>query len=486
MRVAILHISDLHRDLHDEIETASLLDSLERDLSRHGSEAPPILGPALCVVSGDLIYGASPSAVAPDTELERQYQQAHEFLCGLADRFFGGDRNRVVILPGNHDVSFPSVMRCVEAIPIPEDNGTKKSLVTELFSPRSKLRWSWQELCFYRISDEDAYHSRVKQFADLYYGFYKGNRIFSLNPERQFDVFDFPDLGLSILSMSSCFNNDPFRRAGAFHPTVVTQACRLARDPKRAGWLVAAAWHHNLTGGPAQDDYIDSGVLQLLIDSGISLALHGHQHLTELLEERYRVGPTSRKLAIVSAGTLCAGPHHLAPGEPRSFNLIELDLQQWSGRVHQRTMVNRTYNLPIWGPGHFNTSNQSFLDFQLSPPLTSRPKDLDVDIAIECAERELGTGRWLEAVNILRPLAQVPVARPLLSRALFEHGDPGLTIELLTPPISTSEAVQVGWAIYECGTREHAERFLSHPFVRETTDASVREIARRVREKRSQ
>lgn len=345
MSFSILHLSDLHRDVADELETGALLDSLERDLARYTHETPPITAPSLCVVTGDMVFGASPDAPAPDDELARQYAQTLEFLVGLAERFFGGDRERVVILPGNHDVSLPGAMASMAPVPMPPDAQGRAALVKELFGPRPKLRWSWRDLGFFRIADESLYRARMSHFARLYTSFYGSHRTFSLDPASQHAVFDFPDLGFCLLALSSCYNNDPLRRAAAFHPTAVTEACNAARAPSRTGRLVAAAWHHNLYGGPSQDDYLDSSVLQHFIDAGISIAFHGHQHLMDCVEERYRLGPNARKITVLSAGTLCAGPHHLQAGEPRSYNIAEVDIAQLRGRVHQRRMVNRDYGL---------------------------------------------------------------------------------------------------------------------------------------------
>lgn len=485
MRFSILHLSDLHRDLADEIETVSLLNSLERDLEHQAAEDPPILRPSLCVVTGDMVFGAGPAALAPNDELERQYAQALDFLDGLARRFFGGARDRVVILPGNHDVSFPAFMACAQRVDVPNDEAQKRGLVDELFAPRSTLRWSWRDLCFYRVADQAAYLRRFDHFARLYSSFYEGRRTFALEPERQHDAFDFPDLGFCVLSLSSCYKNDPFRRAGAFHPAAVSDLCRVARAPERAGRLIAAAWHHSVSGGPAQDDYLDSSVLQVFIDAGISLALHGHQHLPDCVDERYRVGPNSRKITIISAGTLCAGPHHLPPGEPRSFNVVELDADARTGRVHHRKMVNRDYTLPIWGPGHFDGSNLSYVDFSICPPMEDRPAALDLNLLLERAERALGAQRWSEVIEILRPHRAVPLARPLLVRALSELGDNRQTIDILAPPGTPAEAVLVGAAIRGDGTQVEADAFLASPVVVADNDESVREIARRVRERRA-
>jgi len=60
MRFAILHISDLHRDLSDEINNEWLLDSLQNDFDQFEKQSPPITRPTLSIVSGDLIYGVKP------------------------------------------------------------------------------------------------------------------------------------------------------------------------------------------------------------------------------------------------------------------------------------------------------------------------------------------------------------------------------------------------------------------------------------------
>lgn len=52
MHFSILHLSDLHRDVADELETDALLNSLERDAERYDRETPPIRRPAVCIVTG--------------------------------------------------------------------------------------------------------------------------------------------------------------------------------------------------------------------------------------------------------------------------------------------------------------------------------------------------------------------------------------------------------------------------------------------------
>ncbi len=484
MRFSILHVSDLHRDLSDEVDTPSLLESLARDFEQYRGQDPEIIRPTLCIVSGDLVYGVKPNAEGAAQELERQYAQTEQFLVGLADRFFDGNRGRIVILPGNHDVSYDDVMGSAQKIEVPTEPEKRAKLVAELFTPRSLLRWSWRELCFFKITDDERYRNRLRHFATTYESFYQGRRTFPLVPEQQYGVFDFPDLGFCLVALNSCYNNDPLCRAGAFHPTALTEACRALRQTDRAGWLTAAAWHHNLVGGPTQDDYLDVEFLQLLIDAGVSLGFHGHQHLPECFDERYRLGPSPRKMTIISASTLCAEPRNLKPGVPRSYNVVEVDTDAWRGRVNQRHMVNKLFNLPVWGPGHFNITNRSFLDFELCKPLGTRPAQLDAQLALDRADKLLGSRQWCEALQVLGHLRDIPLARPLLVKALGELGDARRTIGTLWPPLTSAEAVMVGGAILDAGTREETEAFVRLDLVSGSMDASVRDILRRIRERR--
>jgi hypothetical protein len=435
-------------------------------------------------VSGDLVYGVRAGAPGAVEELRRQYAQAGEFLVGLADRFFDGNRERIVILPGNHDVCYEDVMASSEKIEIPLEPEKKDYIVAELFKANSRLRWSWRELCFYRILDDIRYQNRLQYFAATYKSFYQDRRTFSLVPDEQYDVFDFADLGFCVAVLNSCFNNDPLRRAGTFHPTALTDACRSLRQISRSGWLLASAWHHNLAGGPTLDDYLDAEFIQLLIDAGVSLGFHGHQHMPECFDERYRIGPSPRKMTIVSAGTLCAEPRNLKPGVPRSYNVVELDTDTWSGRAHQRQMVNRLFNLPVWGPGHFSSTNSSFVDFELCKPLVSRPPQLDLQLTLDRADKLLGARRWSEALVVLDGVKDMPGARPLLLRALTELGDARRTITALWPPSTIAETVTVGGAVLESGTKEEAEAFIELALVSGSTDASVQDISRRIRERR--
>jgi 3',5'-cyclic AMP phosphodiesterase CpdA len=175
MKVSILHLSDLHRDPENPIRNDVLLDSLENDRRHYSAEDEPVVQPPdLIIVSGDIIQGIRPNAPEPEARLREQYGEALDFLARLTDRFLAGDRSRVILVPGNHDVSayhFEKSLRRVDILP-----DRKTDLVTQLFSPDSLLRWSWSGFHLYEIADQTLYQQRFAAYADFYAAFYKGTR----------------------------------------------------------------------------------------------------------------------------------------------------------------------------------------------------------------------------------------------------------------------------------------------------------------------
>src|SRR5258707_4560057 len=277
MKVSILHISDLHRDPENPIGNAALLDSLENDRHRYSiEETPGVRRPDIVVVSGDIIQGVSPRDANAEKKLHEQYAEALNFLNELTKRFTNGDKRRVIVIPGNHDVSAYHFMNSIARIDIAPDR--KKQLVTQLFSPTSSLRWSWSDFELYEIVKPDVYADRLVAFAEFYRSFYEGTRTFSLQPKQQFDIFDFPEFQFTIVGFCSCHNNDIFNKQGGIHADCIAAVGKALRDYSYDNRLRIGVWHHNTEGVPLQVDYMDPDILQNFIDRGLSLGFHGHQH----------------------------------------------------------------------------------------------------------------------------------------------------------------------------------------------------------------
>ena len=435
-------------------------------------KTPRVEPPNFIIVSGDVVQGIRHGTPDADDTLQKQYDEAQIFLDDLTSRFVGGDKRRVVIVPGNHDVSDDKFRQSLEAITIVSD--AKKALLAELFKPDSPLRWSWKEFALYKINNHALYNARFAAFSDFYNTFYRGQRSYSLDPAEQFDVFDLSDLGIAVAGFSSCHNNDLLNRQGAIHPNCIAKAGQRLRDISLTGKpLRIAVWHHNMEGPPMESDYIDPDIVQNLIDGGFSLGFHGHQHKPQFLDTRFRHGP-NRKIMVISAGTLCGGA---AFRFGRSYNVVELDIQNRKGRLHLREMQNDNLRLPIWGPRSLPPNPTSYLDFEFeSPPEPLTEPNRDTTL-LSKVRRLYDEEKYRPAAELLSPLATGdPLARRLLLQVLGKLDDrPGI-IATFDPPDGPAETVALMDALWAEGKRQRLAEVLETSAIAESMDPSVIEI----------
>lgn len=472
MNLSILHISDLHRDRNNPLRNDVLIDSLEND-HRHFSaeEDPKARAPDLIIVSGDIVQGIQPTTPEPDKSLREQYDEALSFLGQLADRFVAGDRERVIIVPGNHDVSAYHLDKSLELVEVLPDR--KKDLINQLFLPESLLRWSWRDLNLYKIADRAMYMQRMGAFAQFYSDFYNGTRTYDLDPAKQIDIFDYPQYDLTVVGFSSCYNNDLYNRQGSIHPGCIADAGIRLRHPSNASRLRMAVWHHNTEGPPAHSDYMDPDLIQNLIDRGFSLGLHGNQHRPQYLDTRFRHG-IDRKITVISAGTLCGGPSFR---HGRAYNVIELNTADRTGRLHVREMQNDNFLLPIWGRRALPPNTSPFYEFEYDPP---PPPSSNINVAttvlVEAQKLHIG-GEYEKAAKILKGIVrQEQLARPLLLDSLVKLKDTETIIHIFDPPASEAEAIHVMDALWDRGKRDRLSELINLPLIAESSDPSVVEI----------
>lgn len=472
MNINILHVSDLHRDPESPISNLTLLDSLKRDRDHYASPADlGISSLDLIVVSGDIVQGVMHGSGDAESILQRQYQEALEFLEGLTSEFANGDKGSVVIVPGNHDVSDHHFRESLERVQIPD--GRAKELIRPLFAEQSNLRWSWDELALYQIKDSDLYSRRFLPFVDFYRSFYGGSRSYSANESEQYDIFDYPKNGVTVTGFSSCSNNDLLNRQGAIHPECLATASERLRMARYHGQLRLAVWHHHIEGPPSTVDFMDPDIVQNLIYRDFSLGLHGHQHKPEYLDYRFRHG-SDRKITLISAGTLCGGA---AYGFKRSYNLIQLNLDNNSGELHVREMLNDRLQMPIWGR-HSSPSNLTgSLSFTFDPP----PKHLGGDsrhtsVLVE-AQRLHEQGDFGPAAEALLSIQGLDdLGRPILLDCLLRLRDHVRIISTFDPPHGNWEAIAVMDSLWADGQHERLRKLLESPPINGSSDPSVAEV----------
>lgn len=473
MTLSILHVSDLHRDPANPIGNKVLLSSLLRDRNRYSSaEEPHIAAPNLIIVSGDIVQGVKHGTPDAELVLKRQYEEALTFLNALADEFVGGDKDRVVIVPGNHDVSDDVFRRNLRRIEVNPD--ARKTLVGQLFHKDTTLRWSWDELALYEIVDPAIYDGRLAAFCDFYKAFYDGNRSYAIDPARQLDVFDYPNFGVAVVAFSSCHNNDLLNLSAAIHPECIAEAGNRRHQSSHTDELFRiAVWHHNIEGPPAKADYMDPDVVQNLIDSGFGLGFHGHQHRPEFLDKRFRHGP-DRRMTVISAGTLCGGA---AFRHGRAYNIVEIDTAARTGRLHLREMQNNNLQMPIWGPRALPPTRTGYLEFTFDPPPPRFIRSGRSTMLLSQAQQFYDNDQFRQAADVLAPLAQAdPLARRLLLECFLRLREEKAIIARFDPPESAAEAIALMDALWQEGRRPRLAEVLRLPLIAGAVDSAVTEL----------
>lgn len=481
VQLTILHISDLHRDPGHPVSNDCLLNSLERDRDRYRDEQPPISDPDFIVVSGDLVQGIPANCSTPIEYLAAQYGQADDFLVRLADSFLGGERQRVIIVPGNHDISFYHTFHSLRRIAVksgdPASNQLLDAYISQLQRPDSSIRWLWHDLSFYEVVDKNLYLARFDAFSIFYRHFYQDKRTYSLEPDKQFDIFDFPESGVTFAALNSCYNNDPLNACGAIHPDCVAGAASTLRTGRLAGRLLLAVWHHGTSGTPYQSDYLDMDTVQTLIDNGFSIGLHGHQHKSQVIEERFRFG-SERKMTVIGTGSLCAGQGGLPPGHSRAYNLIKIDTENLQGTLHLRRMLNETFDQPIWGRGQWYSSGESFVGFGIEKP--AKETAASKAAALGQAERLIRNKGHKEAIVLLRPIVTSnPLARRLLLECYTEENETRMLADEFYPPVSLAEAVIVADALWAEKEHNKLRKLLASNLINNSEDPAAGELRHR-------
>lgn len=465
MNLSILHISDLHREPSNPIGNQPLLDSLENDRRRYTTEEQArVKSPDVIIISGDIIHGVRPDATDVDNDLRQQYAEALKFLNELTARFLGREKRRVVVVPGNHDVSAPHFYKSLQRINLAP--GRKK----QLFSRDSALRWSWSDFELYEITNRDLYAQRLAAFSEFYKEFYEGARTFTLDTSSQFDIFDFPEFNATIVGFCSCYNNDLLNKQGDIHPDCIARASMKLREPYYQDRLRIAVWHHSTAGLPLQSDYMNPDILQNLIDRGFSVGFHGHHHRPQFLDTRFR-HEGDRHITVVSAGTLCGGA---AFRFGRAYNVIELDIERRTGLLHLREMQNDNLQLPIWGRRCLPPGSRSYLEFSFDPPPEPIARtEARTTLLIE-AQKLYDRRDYINAAKMLASLAHSDdLARRLLLDCFGQSNDMAGVVAYFDPPTSVTEAIYLLEALWRENRHDRLRQILDEPIIATSSDPAI-------------
>lgn len=330
----ILHISDLHRSITDPISNAELISALVSDRDCYVREDPPIARPQAIIVSGDIIQGVGIGRSKFDEEIASQYETAYSFLVDLTDRFLEGDRTKVILVPGNHDIDWNQALAAMVKV---EPNEIPQSLPRALHEPNSPYRWDWRTRELYIISDHNAYKQRLDPFWRFFERFYQGcTTLLRVQTWSDANLFSLDDGRIGVAAFNSCASNDCFAYHGEIPREVVAKS-HLDLQALGPWRLRIAVWHHDIEGPPHRSDYMDLDIVRGMIGRGFRLGLYGHQHRMQITPQHAYL-PDQETMALASAGSLCAGAGELPVGARRGYSIIEIDDDYRKARVHVREM----------------------------------------------------------------------------------------------------------------------------------------------------
>jgi hypothetical protein len=325
-------------------------------------------------------------------------------------------------------------------------------------------------LAFYQVDPAD-YLRRFDTFREFYRGFYGNTREYSDDPAQQYDLFDIPDHPVTVIGFNSCYQNDLLRRAASINADAMAAAARSMRSPQRRNNLAIAVWHHNTRGGPEATDYLDAEHVQFMIDRGISLGLHGHHHRPLFLNVHFDFG-SDRTMVVAAAGTLCG---HSAPKYGRSYNIVELDLQAWKGRLHVREVGNDIGGMPIWRNRVLPVEPQLYYEFGISPPPV---RDVDPrSTQLVQAQSRMEAGRYDEARGLLLPISTTPgLARRLLLECLVQLRQNEEIAGIFAEPESVTESIHLMDALWETHAYAGLRKLLQSEAIALSTEPTIVEL----------
>jgi hypothetical protein len=402
----ILHISDLHRSREEPIDNDSLIAALLSDSDRYLGETPTVPPPGAIVVSGDLVQGAAIGADEWEDSIRDQYRVAEAFLDQLAKRLLAGDRSKIIIVPGNHDVCWNTSFAAMERIPADQ---WPRDVQLALIEPDSDYRWSWRERALYRVRDHSAYANRMGFYWDFIEGFYKGVSLpLPINRSRGYQLFELLDRKIAVAAFDSIDRNDCFSYSGAIPRGAVARCNLHLRDSPHRYSLRVAVWHHSFQGPPNREDYMDVSQVREMVGLGFQLGMHGHQHVAEATTQFIYVNET-QSIGVASAGSLCAGARELPRGLNRQYNLVVIDDALRRARVHVREVAGGEQ----FGAKRNGAFLQGFseLTWQVATDVAGRPVNVakaNEGASIIQAEEALYFGRVDDAIGFLRDMDLTP------------------------------------------------------------------------------
>ena len=266
-----------------------------------------------------------------------------------------------------------------------------------------------------------------------------------------------------LAAFDSISGNDCFAYSGAILRGAVARCALALRDIPHAYDLHIAVWHHSIYGPPMRDDYMDAGQVREMAGLNFQLGMHGHQHVADA-KTHYVHLSEKRAMAVVGAGSLCAGFKELPRGVNRQYNLVVIEDDLRCARVHVREIGE--------GEQFSRKSNGTFLqgfvqvEWKASTDVMGREIKASEENSrrvILQAEDVLHNGNARKAIELLKGIDLSPgsYARRIVIQAALTLEDWTLLATTIAQPQSTEEAVLLVSSLIRTNALDQAATILS-------------------------
>lgn len=300
--VHILHLSDLHLKNRKQAQIYRV--QLETDLI----QGLGVRHLEYLILSGDIA----------DHATEAEYEAAFDFLDGLVKRF-GLSSDRIIIVPGNHDVNWDDSEASYQFVP---KRKLPNSLTDGKFIPAGDAG--------ILLCNELHYQRRFANFSTYLYKRVYGGQEYPLDYTQQANFIERPEDRILFLGLNSCWQTDHhFQDRKGINIEALSQALDRLQDTRYDGWLKIAVWHHPITGV----DMMNNEFVALLAVHRFQVAMHGHVH--EAIED-FNKYDDMHGIHIIGAGTFGAATRQQVSGIPLQYNLLTFDPTQRTIFVNTR------------------------------------------------------------------------------------------------------------------------------------------------------
>ena len=329
-----LHLSDLHFRTDERQAESSMLPALLNDLEQRASLDG--LRPDFIAVSGDIAFSG----------------RTDEYV--LAGRFFDDllsvsrlAKERLFIVPGNHDVNREAVSR------------TAAMIAASLDSPQAI------EEILRSDQDRRLIFLKFDHYASFVNGYFEGRLFFSDKDYFYVRHLDLANHRVALLGLNSAWSSASDSDFG--HLLLGERQVREALERSHQADLRIAVLHHPLDWLLEPDR---SWSQRLLVDE-CHFVLHGHSH---------RGGSVRTRMAGSRGMVITAGACHETRRYRNRYNIVRLDLETGQGAVYARAYADErggvwAKDVLTYGNG---TEGKAGFSFQVGLP-TGVTKETDFD-----------------------------------------------------------------------------------------------------------